>query len=163
MSQQITQAVNADSYKSIKAVINKKSILCGMEHICQRYGKTMPRMPSKSSLCPVEKAGRALGCVTPRDKRQSGEHCFAHPLKFCVAFRSLSLVQSSNVRAFGGKTPCKSKSFRSVSFQKGLAWLHRKQYQANLGYVPLKPLDLYVEQEGSGLALGAVKCEIALC
>lgn len=163
MSQQITQAVNADSYKSIKAVINKKSILCGMEHICQRYGKTMPRMPSKSSLCPVEKAGRALGCVTPRDKRQSGEHCFAHPLKFCVAFRSLSLVQSSNVRAFGGKTPCKPKSFRSVSFQKGLAWLHRKQYQANLGYVPLKPLDLYVEQEGSGLALGAVKCEIALC
>lgn len=111
MSQQITQAVNADSYKSIKAVINKKSILCGMEHICQRYGKIMPRMPSKSSLHPVEKAGWALGCVTPGDKRQSGEHCFAHPLKFCIAFRSLSLVQSSNVGAFGGNTPCKSKSF----------------------------------------------------
>jgi len=117
--QQITEAHNADSYKSIKAVINKKSILCGMEHICQRSGKTTPRMSSNSLPRPVERAEHHWDVLLQGIKHKQKRY-FAPHQEFCVALRSGSFARRSNVKkAFGRGTVHENQNHQEVFLSRG--------------------------------------------
>lgn len=78
-------------------------------------------------------------------------------------FRTLSLgLHISSLMAFRGGTACENQIQEHV-FQEQADMVVLKAVSGNLGYVVLKALGLYVEQEGCSLALDAVKHEITFC
>ena len=77
--------------------------------------------------------------------------------------RSLSLgLCRSGVSTFGGGTAFENQ-IQEHAFQEESNVVALKAVSGNLGYVLLKLLSLYVEQEGCSLALDALKREISLC